>query len=70
MLALLGEPGKGVLALLGRIYLGPCLREPNLDGILCTSQESHYSVFKAARMYRMDSVKVWSVGESYAASLS
>ena len=40
------------------------------DGILCTSQESHYSVFKAARMYRMDSVKVWSVGESYAASLS
>lgn len=28
------------------------------DGILYASQESHYSVFKAARMYRMDCVKV------------
>lgn len=28
------------------------------DGILYASRESHYSVFKAARMYRMDCVKV------------
>lgn len=28
------------------------------DGILYASQESHYSVFKAARMYRMECVKV------------
>jgi len=28
------------------------------DGILYASKESHYSVFKAARMYRMDSVKI------------
>jgi len=29
-------------------------RETHPDGILYTSQESHYSVFKAARYYRMD----------------
>lgn len=28
------------------------------DGILYASRESHYSVFKAARMYRMDCVKI------------
>lgn len=28
------------------------------DGILYASQETHYSVFKAARMYRMECVKV------------
>lgn len=28
------------------------------DGILYASKESHYSVFKAARMYRMECVKV------------
>jgi glutamate/tyrosine decarboxylase-like PLP-dependent enzyme len=28
------------------------------DGVLYSSRESHYSVFKAARMYRMDAVKV------------
>jgi hypothetical protein len=29
-----------------------------LAGVLYASQESHYSVFKAARMYRMPAVKV------------
>lgn len=33
-------------------------REALPDGILYASAESHYSVFKAARMYRMDSIKV------------
>ena len=33
-------------------------RENLPDGILYASRESHYSVFKAARMYRMDSVQV------------
>ena len=33
-------------------------RENLPDGLLYSSEESHYSVFKAARMYRMDSVKV------------
>ncbi|WOL15550.1 serine decarboxylase 1-like [Canna indica] len=33
-------------------------REVFPDGILYASSESHYSVFKAARMYRMDCVKV------------
>ncbi|XP_075509447.1 serine decarboxylase-like [Primulina tabacum] len=33
-------------------------REVFPDGILYASKESHYSVFKAARMYRMESVKV------------
>ncbi|KAK1683046.1 hypothetical protein QYE76_043894 [Lolium multiflorum] len=33
-------------------------REVFPDGILYASRESHYSVFKAARMYRMDCVKV------------
>lgn len=28
------------------------------DGILYASKESHYSVFKAARMYRMECFKV------------
>jgi len=28
------------------------------DGVLYASRESHYSVFKAARMYRMDCEKV------------
>lgn len=35
-----------------------CRREVFPEGILYASRESHYSVFKAARMYRMDSVKV------------
>lgn len=35
-----------------------CRREVFPDGILYASRESHYSVFKAARMYRMDCVKV------------
>ncbi|KAL6524977.1 hypothetical protein OROMI_030570 [Orobanche minor] len=33
-------------------------REVFPDGILYASKESHYSVFKAARMYRMECVKV------------
>ncbi|KAL7176212.1 hypothetical protein ACSBR2_029713 [Camellia fascicularis] len=33
-------------------------REVFPDGILYASQESHYSIFKAARMYRMDCVKI------------
>ncbi|XP_047179434.1 serine decarboxylase 1-like [Vigna umbellata] len=33
-------------------------REVFPDGILYASQESHYSVFKAARMYRMECVKI------------
>ncbi|XP_057973023.1 serine decarboxylase [Malania oleifera] len=33
-------------------------REVFPDGVLYASQESHYSVFKAARMYRMECVKV------------
>ncbi|KAF8030810.1 hypothetical protein BT93_D0105 [Corymbia citriodora subsp. variegata] len=33
-------------------------REVFPDGILYASRESHYSVFKAARMYRMECVKV------------
>ncbi|KAJ9528608.1 hypothetical protein QJQ45_020416 [Haematococcus lacustris] len=37
------------------IYVG---RENLPDGILYASAESHYSVFKAARMYRMPAVKV------------
>ena len=28
------------------------------DGILYASRDSHYSIFKAARMYRMECVKV------------
>lgn len=28
------------------------------DGILYTSKESHYSVFKAARMYRMKCIQI------------
>lgn len=28
------------------------------DGILYASRESHYSVFKAAQMYRMECIKV------------
>lgn len=35
-----------------------CRREVFPDGILYASRESHYSVFKAARMYRMECVKV------------
>ena len=38
-----------------------CRREVFPDGILYASKESHYSVFKAARMYRMESVKVASL---------
>lgn len=33
-------------------------RETLPDGILYASCDSHYSVFKAARMYRMDAEKV------------
>ena len=32
-----------------------CRRELLPEGILYASKDSHYSVFKAARMYRMDS---------------
>ncbi|CAE7597447.1 SDC1 [Symbiodinium microadriaticum] len=35
-----------------------CGRENFPDGILYSSKESHYSVMKAARMYRMDAVEV------------
>lgn len=28
------------------------------DGILYTSEESHYSIFKAARMYRINCIKI------------
>lgn len=35
-----------------------CRREVLPDGILYASRDSHYSVFKAARMYRMEAVKV------------
>ena len=35
-----------------------CRREVFPHGILYASRESHYSVFKAARMYRMECVKV------------
>lgn len=31
---------------------------PATPGIMYASRETHYSIFKAARMYRMDSVKV------------
>jgi histidine decarboxylase len=34
------------------------MREMFPDGILFASRESHYSVFKATRMYIMDCVKV------------
>jgi histidine decarboxylase len=41
-------------------------RENHPDGILYASRETHYSVFKAARMYRMDAEKVrqqrWAAG--------
>ena len=33
-------------------------RENLPDGVLYASRETHYSVFKAARMYRMDAVRV------------
>ncbi|XP_004496485.1 serine decarboxylase 1-like [Cicer arietinum] len=36
-------------------------REQFPDGILYTSQDSHYSIFKIARMYRMECVKVGSL---------
>jgi hypothetical protein len=36
----------------------PPRRQALPDGVLYSSRESHYSVFKAARMYRMDAVKV------------
>lgn len=35
-----------------------CRREVHPDGVLYASCETHYSIFKAARMYRMDCVKV------------
>ena len=42
-------------------------REPDWEGrpsagILYTSKETHYSVMKAARMYRMDAIEVCSRG--------
>lgn len=37
------------------LYVG---RENLPDGVLYSSVESHYSVFKAARMYRMEAVKI------------
>lgn len=37
-------------------------RENFPDGILYASRETHYSVFKAARMYRMDAEKVSNSG--------
>lgn len=36
-------------------------RENLPDGVLYASKETHYSVFKAARMYRMDAVQVCSL---------
>jgi histidine decarboxylase len=44
-----------VLNLLNKLFYR---REVFPDGILYASRESHYSVFKAARMYRMECVKV------------
>ena len=38
--------------------LGFYRREVFPDGVLYASKESHYSIFKAARMYRMECVKV------------
>ncbi|EIE21592.1 serine decarboxylase [Coccomyxa subellipsoidea C-169] len=38
-------------------------RENLPDGILYASHETHYSVFKAARMYRMDSLDTLETGE-------
>ena len=35
-----------------------CRREVFPNGILYASQESHYSVFKATRMYKMECVKI------------
>jgi histidine decarboxylase len=52
------------------IYVG---RENLPDGILYASRESHYSVFKAARMYRMQAVKVgYALGreEAYSTTVS
>jgi hypothetical protein len=43
------------------IYTFVYRREQFPDGILYTSQESHYSIFKIARMYRMHCVKVGSL---------
>ena len=36
-------------------------REAYPDGVLYASKESHYSIFKAARMYRMEVVKLESL---------
>lgn len=35
-----------------------CKREVFPDGILYALRDSHYSIFKAAKMYRMECVKV------------
>ncbi|KAE8682281.1 Serine decarboxylase [Hibiscus syriacus] len=40
-------------------------REVLPDGILYASRESHYSIFKAARMYRMECVKVDTLVSGY-----
>ena len=36
-------------------------REAYPDGVLYASKECHYSIFKAARMYRMELVKLESL---------
>ncbi|XP_074374307.1 serine decarboxylase 1-like [Apium graveolens] len=41
-----------------RTIISAITREVFADGILYASEDSHYSVFRAARMYRMESVKV------------
>lgn len=45
-------------------------RENLPDGVLYASKETHYSVFKAARMYRMDAVQVCLVCNCVARCLS
>jgi hypothetical protein len=43
-------------------------RENHPDGILYASRATHYSVFKAARMYRMDAEKVRGLGREESAA--
>ncbi|XP_024636430.2 serine decarboxylase 1 [Medicago truncatula] len=45
----------------GNLHAILVAREQFPDGILYTSQDSHYSIFKIARMYRMQCVKVGSL---------
>jgi glutamate/tyrosine decarboxylase-like PLP-dependent enzyme len=43
-------------------------RENLPDGVLYASKETHYSIFKAARMYRMDAEKVSGSGPCWRGS--